>query len=312
MTGLCLSVSLRSWWWMVEVLEQISQEVKCNLIKIFVSIEKMITLSINEHIEFLFWGGSCCKHQLLILLNTCSWWKEPYWFYWFGFWCCCAPHFCCTFFAFVFQWSRVFFFSFSPPNQQPPATHPLNLLPEVNVRDWLISMCLQWCCTSHTAAAAASPDLNVNPPVLGSLPPPHQTPYHVNLLLAGYDDADGPSLFYMDYLSSLAKTPFAAHGYGAFLTLSILDRHYRPGQLRGKKSSKTFVSLSFPRDPWETGGGAERRAGSHCGGGAKWTPLIRVLLLLKTAHRLFFFTWPLEVLLSFHWHRRFTDNAVVF
>lgn len=39
---------------MVEVLEQISQEVKCNLIKIFVSIEKMITLSINEHIEFLF------------------------------------------------------------------------------------------------------------------------------------------------------------------------------------------------------------------------------------------------------------------
>ncbi|XP_075867370.1 proteasome subunit beta type-2 [Nelusetta ayraudi] len=59
-----------------------------------------------------------------------------------------------------------------------------------------------------------------------------RTPYHVNLLLAGYDDADGPSLFYMDYLSSLAKTPFAAHGYGAFLTLSILDRHYRPDLTR--------------------------------------------------------------------------------
>lgn len=59
-----------------------------------------------------------------------------------------------------------------------------------------------------------------------------QTPYHVNLLLAGYDDTDGPGLYYMDYLSSLAKAPFAAHGYGAFLTLSILDRHYRPGQHR--------------------------------------------------------------------------------
>lgn len=59
-----------------------------------------------------------------------------------------------------------------------------------------------------------------------------RTPYHVNLLLAGYDDADGPSLFYMDYLSSLAKTPFAAHGYGAFLTLSILDRHYKPDLTR--------------------------------------------------------------------------------
>lgn len=58
-----------------------------------------------------------------------------------------------------------------------------------------------------------------------------QTPYHVNLLLAGYDDADGPGLYYMDYLASLAKAPFAAHGYGAFLTLSILDRHYRPGQV---------------------------------------------------------------------------------
>lgn len=57
-----------------------------------------------------------------------------------------------------------------------------------------------------------------------------QTPYHVNLLLAGYDEADGPGLYYMDYLSALAKAPFAAHGYGAFLTLSILDRYYRPGE----------------------------------------------------------------------------------
>uniref|UniRef100_A0A672HTS8 Proteasome subunit beta n=1 Tax=Salarias fasciatus TaxID=181472 RepID=A0A672HTS8_SALFA len=58
------------------------------------------------------------------------------------------------------------------------------------------------------------------------------TPYHVNLLLAGFDDADGPGLYYMDYLSSLAKAPFAAHGYGAFLTLSILDRYYRPDLTR--------------------------------------------------------------------------------
>ena len=54
----------------------------------------------------------------------------------------------------------------------------------------------------------------------------------MNLLLAGYDDSDGPGLYYMDYLSSLAKAPFAAHGYGAYLTLSILDRHYRPDLTR--------------------------------------------------------------------------------
>lgn len=57
-----------------------------------------------------------------------------------------------------------------------------------------------------------------------------QTPYHVNLLLAGYDEHEGPALYYMDYLAALAKAPFAAHGYGAFLTLSILDRYYKPSK----------------------------------------------------------------------------------
>lgn len=57
-----------------------------------------------------------------------------------------------------------------------------------------------------------------------------QTPYHVNLLLAGYDEHEGPALYYMDYLAALAKAPFAAHGYGAFLTLSILDRYYTPSK----------------------------------------------------------------------------------
>ncbi|KAG5842267.1 hypothetical protein ANANG_G00175820 [Anguilla anguilla] len=46
------------------------------------------------------------------------------------------------------------------------------------------------------------------------------------------DEAGRPRLYYMDYLSALAKAPFAAHGYGAFLTLSILDRYYRPDLTR--------------------------------------------------------------------------------
>uniref|UniRef100_A0ACB8FQ91 Proteasome subunit beta type-2 n=1 Tax=Sphaerodactylus townsendi TaxID=933632 RepID=A0ACB8FQ91_9SAUR len=50
----------------------------------------------------------------------------------------------------------------------------------------------------------------------------------------GYDEQDGPSLYYMDYLASLAKAPFAAHGYGAFLTLSILDRYYKPSVTRAE------------------------------------------------------------------------------
>lgn len=69
----------------------------------------------------------------------------------------------------------------------------------------------------------------------------------MNLLLAGYDDTDGPGLYYMDYMASLAKAPFAAHGYGAFLTLSILDRHYKPGQLlNGGGNSSPLICTCSP------------------------------------------------------------------
>ncbi|ELW49525.1 Proteasome subunit beta type-2 [Tupaia chinensis] len=56
----------------------------------------------------------------------------------------------------------------------------------------------------------------------------HRTPYHVNLFLAGYGQHEGPALYHVDCLVALAKAPFMAHGYGAFLTLSILDRYYSP------------------------------------------------------------------------------------
>ncbi|XP_022102415.1 proteasome subunit beta type-2-like [Acanthaster planci] len=54
-----------------------------------------------------------------------------------------------------------------------------------------------------------------------------RTPYAVNMLLAGYDDNEGPALYFMDYLASLNKVPYGAHGYGAMFTLSIMDRLYR-------------------------------------------------------------------------------------
>ena len=56
-----------------------------------------------------------------------------------------------------------------------------------------------------------------------------QRPKYVNILMAGVDDG-GPSLFFLDYLASLIKVPFAVHGYGGMFTLSIMDRHYRKGQ----------------------------------------------------------------------------------
>jgi hypothetical protein len=56
-----------------------------------------------------------------------------------------------------------------------------------------------------------------------------QTPYFVNLLLAGYNDETGSELYFLDYLASMVKVPYAAHGYGGFFSLSILDRYHKTG-----------------------------------------------------------------------------------
>merc|ERR1719261_317912 len=53
-------------------------------------------------------------------------------------------------------------------------------------------------------------------------------PYQVDLLIAGYDEDEGPSLYFMDYLSSMQKLNKAAHGYGAYFTLGLMDRHWNP------------------------------------------------------------------------------------
>ncbi|KAF5323091.1 hypothetical protein D9611_009379 [Ephemerocybe angulata] len=54
-------------------------------------------------------------------------------------------------------------------------------------------------------------------------------PYSVNLLLGGYDVAShDPHLYWIDYLGTIAEVPFAAHGYGSYFALSLLDRYHKP------------------------------------------------------------------------------------
>lgn len=49
----------------------------------------------------------------------------------------------------------------------------------------------------------------------------------MNLLIAGYEEKTGPSLYFMDYLASIHELPRAAHGYAAHFTLGLLDRYYK-------------------------------------------------------------------------------------
>uniref|UniRef100_A0A7S1CP82 Proteasome subunit beta n=1 Tax=Bicosoecida sp. CB-2014 TaxID=1486930 RepID=A0A7S1CP82_9STRA len=56
-----------------------------------------------------------------------------------------------------------------------------------------------------------------------------KNPYNVNLLLAGWDADAGASLYFLDYMSSMQKMNFAAHGYAGYFCYSLLDRHWKAG-----------------------------------------------------------------------------------
>ena len=48
-----------------------------------------------------------------------------------------------------------------------------------------------------------------------------QKPYQTNLLLAGYDQGQGPSLYWMDYLATMHKMNIAGTGYGAYTCIDL-------------------------------------------------------------------------------------------
>jgi 20S proteasome subunit beta 4 len=50
-----------------------------------------------------------------------------------------------------------------------------------------------------------------------------KSPFQANCLIAGYDNEDGPKLYWMDYLGSLQKVKKAAHGYGGNFLYGIMD-----------------------------------------------------------------------------------------
>jgi len=56
-----------------------------------------------------------------------------------------------------------------------------------------------------------------------------QNPYQVNLLLGGFDDKEGASLYFMDYLAALHKMDFACQGYAGYFLLGLLDKIYQKG-----------------------------------------------------------------------------------
>uniref|UniRef100_A0A7S2VZY0 Proteasome subunit beta n=1 Tax=Eucampia antarctica TaxID=49252 RepID=A0A7S2VZY0_9STRA len=54
-------------------------------------------------------------------------------------------------------------------------------------------------------------------------------PYQVNILLGGYDEGIGGSLYVMDYMAALAKVKYGCQGYATSFCLSIMDRFWKEG-----------------------------------------------------------------------------------
>jgi 20S proteasome alpha/beta subunit len=65
----------------------------------------------------------------------------------------------------------------------------------------------------------------------------------VNLLIGGYDKDEGAQLYFLDYLASMVKVPYAAHGYGGYFSLSIMDRLYRESKIIFDFPSKCIIIL---------------------------------------------------------------------
>lgn len=54
------------------------------------------------------------------------------------------------------------------------------------------------------------------------------SPKMCNMILVGYDEDAGPSLYHIDYLGGMHKMNYGAHGYGGFFVSSLMDRLWRP------------------------------------------------------------------------------------
>mmetsp|Transcript_37664 Transcript_37664/g.150192 ORF Transcript_37664/g.150192 Transcript_37664/m.150192 type:complete len:199 (-) Transcript_37664:2896-3492(-) len=53
--------------------------------------------------------------------------------------------------------------------------------------------------------------------------------FQTNMILAGYDEADGPSVYYLDYLGTLHKLNYTAQGLAPLFVMSTMDRHWKEG-----------------------------------------------------------------------------------
>ncbi|XP_072947871.1 proteasome subunit beta type-2-like [Epargyreus clarus] len=56
----------------------------------------------------------------------------------------------------------------------------------------------------------------------------NKAPYIVNLLLGGFNEAEGGQLYSLDHIGSCIKVPYASHGLGGLLISGLMSSFYKP------------------------------------------------------------------------------------
>mmetsp|Transcript_16352 Transcript_16352/g.31770 ORF Transcript_16352/g.31770 Transcript_16352/m.31770 type:complete len:197 (-) Transcript_16352:811-1401(-) len=55
--------------------------------------------------------------------------------------------------------------------------------------------------------------------------------HQANSILAGVDH-EGPAMYYLDYLGTMAKVDYTAQGYCGYFSLSVMDKHWKKNMTR--------------------------------------------------------------------------------
>ena len=83
-----------------------------------------------------------------------------------------------------------------------------------------------------------------------------KSPYHTNLLLAGFDQGEGPALYWCDYLATLHHMNICGTGYGSYFVLSLFDKLWRPDLTEAdaldmmKKGESRYLFLRKNKEKW--------------------------------------------------------------
>ena len=121
------------------------------------------------------------------------------------------------------------------------------------LKAWLRLQAGAWhlCCDSCCSVPASS-HRPPAPPPRPPAPLAPQSPYQTNLLMAGYDEGVGPSLYWCDYLATLHRMNICGTGYGEWVggwagpQCMVVGGRGGPPVSRGVEVPRTSVDVGNP------------------------------------------------------------------